>query len=53
VFYLSGGRTPPFLVRDRVLGRGEGPLGESLHRLELVEEATGRLLALGTARAVG
>lgn len=53
VFFLAGGRTPPFLVRDQVLGHGEGPLGESLHRLELVEEPTGRLLAVGTSRASG
>lgn len=53
VHYLSQGRQPPFVVRGKVLGADDGPLGESLHRLELVEEPTGRLLALGTARAAG
>jgi uncharacterized protein (TIGR00369 family) len=53
VYYLAQGREPPFVVRDQVLGVDRGPLGESLHRLELVEEPTGRLLALGTARALG
>ncbi|MPY92446.1 MAG: hypothetical protein GEV08_05070 [Acidimicrobiia bacterium] len=53
VYYLSQGRKPPFVVRDEVLGRDDGPAGESLHRLELVEAPTGRLLAMGTARASG
>ncbi len=53
VYYLSQGRQPPFEVRGRCLGRDPGPLGESLHRLELIEVPTGKLLALGTARATG
>jgi uncharacterized protein (TIGR00369 family) len=53
VYYLSQGRQPPFVVQGQTLGSDGGPMRESLHRLELIEEPTGRLLALGTARAQG